>query len=435
MNQSLKIFSHWNRQTKEWISNYQVANLWPSRSNFGWQTRDFVGKLQLILNKNTTEYPLDFQEYNTHSRDGYYLIYYGTSSQILEHQGLMCLDLEIIKKINQGDLKLLIAFTHETFDTGVSTQEWFSHFCCNLTEIGITKGQSVVILTGTQFRARFVNDWRCSFVFYPWFEADLQTSFKLVNQKQNEIEFDKKTKCFINFNNVIRPHRFLMVMYLQYANMADLGHVSWHNPDSKSWREILGEKSFGAGGMNWENQLDKFDRSGMSFYKFIKQINVLDSMHVDNIKQLGPGTHHGSSWVGGGECYQSALVDLCSETHVELYGDVFLTEKTFKPMAYGLPYVFMASKNHLHTVKSLGYQSFPELFDESYDSMSASLEKIVAVGTQIVEFSLSKEKQHMLKARPDIKEKLIYNQNLFWGKNHAQEISKLLHDAWNIKGA
>ena len=430
------IYSHWNPNKHEWCSNYELANLWPGLKQKGWQTRDFVIKLQMIMSKNTSAFPLTFEPYNPDSTQGFYLIFYGGSSPILEHHGLAVLDPKIADKINQGHLKLLIAFTHETFDTGICTREWFGHFCNKLTALGITRHKSVVILTGTSWSSRFVNDQRCEFVFYPWFEADLQTSFLIANKSPTVIDLGQKQKHFINLNQVIRPHRFLMVMYLSYRNIAQHGNVSWHNANCLSWKEIITSKGFGQVGLNWLAQIDRHDRTSIGFMNFLQTVNVLDSIQLDDVTAAmgNSGPHNGPTWVGGDHLYASSWVDLVSETHCELYGDVFATEKSFKPMAHGLPFVFWASRNHLHLIKKLGYQSFPDLFKEDYDTMPAGIDKLVCVADKIIEFCVRPDLMELAKS-PSVQERLKFNQDLFWGKNHAQQIGQLLHQAWSQPSA
>tara|TARA_Y100000310_G_scaffold132720_1_gene131688 strand:+ start:2459 stop:3451 length:993 start_codon:yes stop_codon:yes gene_type:complete len=43
------------------------------------------------------------------------------------------------------------------------------------------------------------------------------------------------------------------------------------------------------------------------------------------------------------------------------------TEKTFIPVAYGLPFMILAGQGHLNYIRELGFKTFPDLFDESYD--------------------------------------------------------------------
>ena len=48
----------------------------------------------------------------------------------------------------------------------------------------------------------------------------------------------------------------------------------------------------------------------------------------------------------------------------------FLTEKIFKPLAYGMPFMVIGNKGSLQRLRDLGFQTFPEWFDESYDEES-----------------------------------------------------------------
>ena len=47
----------------------------------------------------------------------------------------------------------------------------------------------------------------------------------------------------------------------------------------------------------------------------------------------------------------------------------FLTEKTFKAMAWGMPFLFVGNQHGLQRIRDLGFKTFPEWFDESYDEL------------------------------------------------------------------
>jgi hypothetical protein len=179
--------------------------------------------------------------------------------------------------------------------------------------------------------------------------------------------------------------------------------------------------------------LENFDRGSMDFVRFLDAAHVLDSIDLDDVYGGQAAPKQSVVWTGGKEYYLSSWIDLVSETHCELYGDVFLTEKSFKPMAYGLPFVLNASQHSLNLIQQLGYLTFPELFDESYDTMPSNMHKLAMIGDQIVSFCQDPNKLHLLKNHPDLLAKLQYNQDLFWNKNHAQQLGDLLHQAW-IRG-
>jgi hypothetical protein len=50
----------------------------------------------------------------------------------------------------------------------------------------------------------------------------------------------------------------------------------------------------------------------------------------------------------------------------------FITEKTVRPMIYFHPFIVWGNPGTLKTLKDLGFETFPEFFDESYDSVKNS---------------------------------------------------------------
>jgi hypothetical protein len=48
----------------------------------------------------------------------------------------------------------------------------------------------------------------------------------------------------------------------------------------------------------------------------------------------------------------------------------FLTEKTFKAMAWGMPFLFVGNQHGLKRIRDFGFKTFPDWFDESYDNES-----------------------------------------------------------------
>ena len=59
--------------------------------------------------------------------------------------------------------------------------------------------------------------------------------------------------------------------------------------------------------------------------------------------------------------------------------EMFVTEKTFKPMAFRHPFVVVAQAGVLDYLHTQGFETFDNLFDESYDTIPNTLERIQAV--------------------------------------------------------
>lgn len=94
--------------------------------------------------------------------------------------------------------------------------------------------------------------------------------------------------------------------------------------------------------------------------------------------------------------YDTSLVHVVSETY--FYSNIIhLTEKTFKPMLYKQPFIMLGPPFMLKHLRELGFKTFNNIWDESYDQIvnhNERLEKIL----NLLEFigNLSKEDKYNL---------------------------------------
>jgi len=58
-----------------------------------------------------------------------------------------------------------------------------------------------------------------------------------------------------------------------------------------------------------------------------------------------------------------------------------ITEKTFKPIAMGMPFVLVATAGSLEYLRSYGFKTFGHVWDESYDTVLDDHERIAAVAS------------------------------------------------------
>jgi hypothetical protein len=70
------------------------------------------------------------------------------------------------------------------------------------------------------------------------------------------------------------------------------------------------------------------------------------------------------------ESYQKHINEVSFEIVTEsCVGDsLYITEKTFKPIIFGLPFLLLGNPYSLKYLKHLGFKTFDQVFDESYDS-------------------------------------------------------------------
>jgi hypothetical protein len=67
--------------------------------------------------------------------------------------------------------------------------------------------------------------------------------------------------------------------------------------------------------------------------------------------------------------YTDSYCHIVIETHFDAdqSGGSFLTEKTFKPIKHGQPFVIVGPPGSLQALRDLGYRTFDHAIDNSYD--------------------------------------------------------------------
>jgi hypothetical protein len=68
------------------------------------------------------------------------------------------------------------------------------------------------------------------------------------------------------------------------------------------------------------------------------------------------------------EFYKKIAVDIVVETAMD-YPYNFMTEKTYRPIASGRPFIIVGPYHSLFFLRSLGFLTFPSIIDESYDEI------------------------------------------------------------------
>jgi hypothetical protein len=90
------------------------------------------------------------------------------------------------------------------------------------------------------------------------------------------------------------------------------------------------------------------------------------------------------------EHYESTACSIILETHFDADGSrgAFLTEKTFKCIKHGHPFVLFAPAGSLASLRDMGYRTFDQAIDTSYDSITDNTDRYLAVIASIRKLSL-----------------------------------------------
>lgn len=98
---------------------------------------------------------------------------------------------------------------------------------------------------------------------------------------------------------------------------------------------------------------------------------------------------------------------------------VHITEKTWKPIYMGVPFVISATNKHIERLHQFGFKTFDSVIDEDYDleeDIDVKLDKIINSAIQLAERYNTKEVLDIIE----------YNANLFKSIEHKKEVIEKL---------
>lgn len=127
--------------------------------------------------------------------------------------------------------------------------------------------------------------------------------------------------------------------------------------------------------------------------------------------------------------YHDSFCHVVFETHFDAdqSDGVFLTEKTFKPIKYGQPFVLVAPHHSLQQLRDRGYSVFDHCIDNSYDTISDNTQRWLAIRDTLLKLMKTDLVSWYALCQADIK----HNQQLF--EQRASEAVNMLIEklTWN----
>ena len=236
-------------------------------------------------------------------------------------------------------------------------------------------------------------------VFEQWLvgKGDIMPAFK---KFANIIPFEpSNTKnLYLNFTRGPRDHRILLLSNLIKFGVFELGENSFNllhanKPGFSNAKQVIQHLSH-------DNDLsllaaaDILDQKNHQFVD-IDTTAVETSVNTINVN-----------------FYKKTFISLITETLTNRE-TLLITEKSFKPIVLGHPFIILGSPGTLEKLKSFGYKTFDRWLDENYDN---DLElndriKIIIKNIQL----LSKLSIEELKTiRKEMEEICIHNHRVFW---------------------
>lgn len=194
----------------------------------------------------------------------------------------------------------------------------------------------------------------------------------------NTLEIKKYTKKFLSFNGVWRPHRILLAALLKGLNILDKGHISLNIVDNYPPTELIFDTML--------NYLRNHAEGRMLLINNEEEIKKLDRIILDGYDLHSRISYHNFTKSLYENTYFSIVTEtLCcwaySQEGVTL--GRALSEKTFKPILLKHPFLLVSVPRSLQLLKDMGYKTFDECIDESYDDEFDDGKRIYMVAKEV----------------------------------------------------
>lgn len=327
-------------------------------------------------------------------RDSHYFIR-------MEHVGFQHVDQRVFDAVAENRCKIVFVFPFEG-ETGFGQFEndlqILNRWC---SERGLTKDQVYFIhanlqpSTDVNFTMLGVNTFLC------WVEG--------IHDNISKFEPATDGNLYLNYNRRSKVHRAMMTAYLIKENLLHRGLVSYHGDNLKNTKLLLPE--------HLHNEAELID-------SFMPKEIDMDLATNNPARQLSLAH------------YEQTFLSLISETHTYA-GMLFFSEKVWKTVGVGHPFMLVGNPGALKKLREMGYQTFMTWWDERYDEvedLETRIQMIVGEIKRLSNLSVDELKQMRTEMHPV----LVHNQNMFnhqWQDsceiNEEIQLAKIVKGIWN----
>lgn len=235
-----------------------------------------------------------------------------------------------------------------------------------------------------------------------WFQSTVRNYRRYLPHQfvdEDEARMAPRSRHFLNFNRMPRPHRVCFVSQMVKHDLTRFFHLSFPSCDVMPFlmSDLKGHTNL------------------PSLYEDIKRLDKAFVIDTEDF-QTNQASNHNK------QPYLDSFISIVSETwFYEVDREaVFLSEKTYKPIANLHPFIFMGSAGALRVLREKGYRTFAPFIDESYDLECDPYKRMVMICNEIQRLSW-RSSQTMVDWYRSILPDLIHNRNVLLSKPDDEE--------------
>lgn len=251
-----------------------------------------------------------------------------------EKIGFKCISEKYINDIKNGLCKLVLVNGLEGY-IGCENNRDLEILDSWIKETEISP-KSVFLLSGNLIIDEIAKNKGMDFKCVPISIFDNWINYHVMRERTGPIPFNPRDDKFLylSYNRNVRPHRIHFLSHMLERNLLDLGKIS----------------------------LNKFSLTE----------NLPDTHPAVQLQKRAPiEIDRGLEYNWANEIalqdYEDTFISVVTESLTDK-DTLFLSEKIWKPISCGHPFMVLGNKGALKKLKELGFQTFDKWFDESYDN-------------------------------------------------------------------
>lgn len=236
------------------------------------------------------------------------------------------------------------------------------------------------------------------------FDSKEQTKGRLPKLPPKSVNLEKpRSKHFLCLNGKDREHRRYILSYMWYNDILDSTYLSFIG------RGHVSPLPEGIEFCQTEDERAKY----IEYWKNFERI-LLDapSEEVDRQDRRMDLRFVRDSY------FNIVTETWFKNTHPEY---VFITEKTWKAVLWCQPFIIVGNAGSLSVLQERGFYTFPEIFDESYDEILDTNERMQKVASEIYRIS-QKPLEEIHQMYVDVFPKLKYNYERMYNYDYTTEV-------------
>ena len=257
----------------------------------------------------------------------------------------------VIKAAKSKKIRILILSTVEGDNFSYDTFDGFEHLHSTVQLLGLPK-HSVLIVSGNLNASQQYAEWckRHAKEEHIEFQEGVEWDGKMSHPPSNAVKITDHCLPFNSLNRAHRNHRTEHLYFLAENKLQGLvSGGAWfdtHNIDAPIYQTVE-----------------------YNHYKSVLTSNYPKTIDIPDLVNQVPNL------INNLKIYETSQLTVVTESHFDQTGGMFITEKTFRPLLVGHPFMILGQKGTLEKLRSWGFETNFNGLDQSYDSVEDDRER------------------------------------------------------------